>query len=50
MDIKERVNFRLRIGVISNLLLELGLSKREILHICADIANKHYDKYAKEGA
>jgi hypothetical protein len=45
MGIVDQVNFRLRIGVISNLLLELGFSKKEILHICADIANKHYDKY-----
>jgi hypothetical protein len=44
MSTKEQVKFRLGIGVISNLLLELGFSKREILHICGDIANKHYDK------
>lgn len=44
MGIKEQIRFRLRIGVIGNVLLELGFSKREVLHICADIANKHYDK------
>jgi hypothetical protein len=52
MSGKEQIKFRLGIGVISNLLLELGFSKREVLHICADIANKHYDRIEviKEGA
>jgi hypothetical protein len=40
----DQVKFKMGIGLISNLLFELGFSKKEILHICADIANKHYEK------
>jgi hypothetical protein len=40
----DQVKFKMGIGLISNLLFELGFSRKEILHICADIANKHYEK------